>query len=97
MTIAVLPARLLGSKSVSQSTGLFAKEGDMVTIFCWDNDRLLVSLKDADVTQCEGGCVDLRGACDAISRSRGDTDMSMQVADRRRYFSVPSRDVDPKA
>lgn len=55
---------------MSQSTGLFPKEGDMVTIFGWDNDQLLVSWEDADTTQYEGGCVDLRGACDAISRSR---------------------------
>ena len=55
--MAVLPARLSVLNSMSQSTGLFAKEGDIVTIVNWDSDQLLASVDVADIAQCEGGCV----------------------------------------
>jgi hypothetical protein len=91
--MAVLPARLSVLNSMSQSTGLFAKEGDIVTIVNLDRDQLLASVDVADIAQCEGGYINLQEAFDAISRSGIKleeilTQEPMQDADRRCYVLV---------
>jgi hypothetical protein len=58
--MAVFPARLLGVKSMSQSTGLLFDEGVILEALRYCKDLDLVDWSYADIVQYEEGCVNRR-------------------------------------